>query len=172
VGTGFVAPGSPRDLERVALPNLEYPQALIRGPDDHPPPAGLGFVARSWSPRLGLAGTYDARWRRERCPLLPEDFDPRFHQGAPTDQVTTQPLRGGERVTLTNVSPEGRLSFELPRSTIEVEATIKGTASVHAAALDTVVIEPDDARCLLCWRATIPCGRDFLYIEQVEVRAP
>ena len=169
IGTAFVAPDSRRDLEGVALPNLEHPAALIQGPGDRPPPVGFGFIGRSWQPRASFAGSYDDRWRRERCPLLPQDFDARFHHGAPHDQQSPQPLRGGEPVSLTNVAARP-LTFDLPRTRIEVEATIKTVKTVHPAALDTVIFEPDEGRCLLTWRAIIPCGRDFLYIDRVEIR--
>ena len=35
--------------------------------------------------------------------------------------------------------------------------------------LDTLVIEPDAGRCQLTWRATVPCSREFLYIDCVIV---
>ncbi|MCC6526499.1 MAG: DUF2169 domain-containing protein, partial [Polyangiaceae bacterium] len=107
VGVGFVARQSKKDLEGERLPNLEYPGLFIRGPEDRPPPAGFGFVARHWLPRRQYAGTYDERWERERRPALPEDFDPRFFHGAPVDQTTPRPLRGGERLHATGVRPGG-----------------------------------------------------------------
>ena len=63
-------------------------------------PAGFGPIARHWEPRVRWAGTYDKRWQRTRKPLLPDDFDDRFHQCAPEDQQVDGGLIGGELVEL------------------------------------------------------------------------
>src|SRR5262249_27994042 len=34
-------------------------------------PAGFGPIPPHWEPRSGFAGTYDARWRRDRAPIAP-----------------------------------------------------------------------------------------------------
>lgn len=41
------------------LPNIESSEHLIRDLKDHPPPIGVGPIARNWQPRLSFAGTYD-----------------------------------------------------------------------------------------------------------------
>jgi hypothetical protein len=167
LGVGFVAPRSNRDLEGTPLPNLEDPRAPLGSA--RPGVAGFGFIARHWTPRVRYAGTYDERWRRERCPLLPEDFDVRFLHGAHPDLVSSRPLVGGEAVRVSGASPR-ELAFALPKRRLSVRALIKGVESEHPAALDTVVIEPDERRVLMTWRARIPCGRAFLYIDRVHVR--
>jgi hypothetical protein len=170
VGVGLCAAQSQKDLDGQRLPNLESPAALIRGPRDRPTPAGFGFIARSWLPRRLYAGTYDDRWKLERCPLLPEDFDDRFHHGAPPDQVTPQPLSGGERIWASGVLPGGgALDVTLPSRRIGVTASIKGRSVDCPPSLDTIVLEPDERRVVLSWRAVIPCGRNLLYIESVEI---
>src|SRR5262249_2111873 len=101
------------------LPNLEHPGNLIARTSDKPTPIGFGFVSRNWLPRRAYAGTYDKMWIDERYPFLPLDFDDRYFQGAPEDQICDH-LRGGEYVRLTNMSPEGRLEFNLPTVTMPV----------------------------------------------------
>src|SRR5262245_21222552 len=98
----------------MALPILEDPRALIKTPRDTPAPTGFGFLGRAWQPRLAFAGTWDERWRQDRCPLLPLDFDERYHNGAPADQIATPHLAGGEPVAVTGASPRGELRFDLP----------------------------------------------------------
>ncbi len=169
LGVGFVAPRSARDLDGCPLPNLEDPAHPITGPTDRPPVAGFGFLSRHWSPRARLAGTYDDRWRRERCPLLPDDFDLRFLHGAPAELIAQRPLLGGEPVHVDGVAPRP-VQFALPRRDFAVETLIRGAESDHRAALDTVVIEPDERRVMLTWRAMIPCGRAFLSIDWVRIR--
>lgn len=49
-------------------------------------PAGFGFTARSWAPRLALAGTYDDDWLENQHPYPPQDIDYAYWNGAPVDQ--------------------------------------------------------------------------------------
>lgn len=172
VGAGFAAGRGSDRLEGLALPNLEDPKQLIESWKDRPAPAGFGFTGRHWEPRVRYAGTFDEAWEKERCPLLPADFDERFFNGAPGGQVARH-FTGGEPVRLVNVAnPHGasELRFELPRDEFEVTARIKGADAGAAAVLDTVVLEPGAGRVLMTWRATIPCPRAFLYVEHVRIR--
>ena len=45
-------------------------------------PQGFGFIHRSWSPRLEMAGTADDKWLKEKWPILPDDFDEAFNNAA------------------------------------------------------------------------------------------
>jgi hypothetical protein len=109
VGTGCIGSKGQERPEHVPLPNVEDPANLIQSPGDRPAPAGVGWVGRNWAPRAALVGTYDERWREERAPLLPPDFDERFYNGASAGLVARPHLRGGERVRLLNCSPEGEV---------------------------------------------------------------
>ena len=53
----------------------------------------------------------------------------------------------------------------------EVSASIRRVAASYPAVLDTVVIEPDERRVVLTWRATVSCPRAFLYIDWVSIAA-
>src|SRR5262249_45922943 len=86
-----------RDLIDQPRPPIAAPRDPV-GDSRHPTPAGVGALGRHWEPRRRYVGTYDDHWMKERMPLPPLDFDPRFHQVAPPDQITPQPLRGGELV--------------------------------------------------------------------------
>lgn len=169
-GTGFVLAGRRERLEGLRLPNLEDPARPITSWDDRPPVAGFGWVSRAWLPRRRLAGTFDAAWTRERAPLLPHDFDERFFNGAPTDQVVTPHLMGGEPVRLRQVTPDQMVAFQLPRVDFRIDVQIDATAEQRAPKLDTVVIEPDLERVTLCWRDTFLCGRRLRRIRRVVVR--
>jgi hypothetical protein len=172
VGTGFDAAARKERLEGLRLPNLEDPRHLIRKWNDRPPVAGFGVISRGWLPRRSLGGTYDQRWTEQRNPLLPEDFDPRFFNGAPADQVAVPHLRGGEPVSLSNCSPDGVLAFELPR--IALSITIDWAAGPQAQevppVLDTVILDPDERRIVMSWRSTFPCGRRLRQVQRVVVR--
>ena len=156
VGTGFAAAARKERLEGLRLPNLEDPRHPIKTWSDRPPVAGFGVVGRGWIPRRSLGGTYD----------------PRFFNGAPADQVAVPHLRGGEPVSLSNCSPDGVLSFELPR--IALSITIDWAAGPQAQevppVLDTVILDPDERRIVMSWRSTFPCGRRLRQVQRVVVR--
>ena len=170
VGTGFTTGKRAAQIDGLRLPNLEDPLNLIENPGDKPAPAGFGFIGRSWLPRMAFAGTYDERWKAERCPFLPLDFDDRHHRGAHPDLTAPYHFRGGEPVIVSNASDAGEVRFNVPARAVEVAVSIKGVAQHHRPALDTIVIEPDARRVVLSWRATFRCPKTFLYIEAVRVR--
>jgi hypothetical protein len=169
VGTGFAVASKKERLEGLALPNLEDPEALITSWKDRPVPAGFGFFGRGWEPRVGHAGTYDEAWQEKRCPLLPEDFDERYFNGGAPGLVASPHLEGGERVRLAGAAPDGVVGFTLPARDFEVDIWLKGRKETSRPVLDTVVIEPDAGRLMLTWRSTVPCPREFVYIDCVIV---
>ena len=115
--------GCGRTGPRQTWRNRPVPAPQIFAGSDMTPaasPAGLGPVPPFWRPRHRHAGTYDEDWLSERHPLLPEDFDPRFWQCAPEDQIVQPWLKGDEGYRLTNLHPDhpqaaGRLSGRLCR---------------------------------------------------------
>ncbi len=169
VGAGFCAAERPARIEGLRLPNLEDPEHLVRAPLDRPPPAGFGFIARDWQPRLRHAGTYDERWREERMPLLPLDFDPRHFRSAHPDLAGSRHLKGGEPVLVSGASEGGDVAFRVPARALSVRLSIRGAVSRHRPLLDTLLIEPDERRVVATWRVTVPCPRSFLYIEEVHI---
>ncbi|MGE0797079.1 MAG: DUF2169 domain-containing protein [Lautropia sp.] len=171
VGAGYRPAGgaTPRSA---ALPNTEELDAPVRKPDGSYRPMAFGPIGRGWQPRAAFAGTYDARWRDETFPFLPEDFDSRYFQAAPADQqidVGEQPLP----IRLVNLTPDGLREFELPsfRSTITIE-TRTGTREAHEARLDTMAFEPDRERFSLVWRLSRPLRRNLFEIAEVIVGQP
>jgi len=165
VGKGFWLTDS---VQNVQLPNLENPRCLIEKPCDQPTPVGFGFISKSWHPRLNYAGTYDNAWEELQMPLLPLDFDERYFNGAHPDFIVPL-LSGGETISISNVSEQGLISFNLPTASVQINLSIKGKAASYRALLDTVVIEPDEQLVSLTWRVTAPCYRDFLYIKEVDI---
>lgn len=155
VGRGF-ATESHHVIGRPAA-NVEDPRFLISSWENRPRPAGFGPIARHWSPRVELAGTYDERWERQRLPLLPEDFNERFYQCAPADQQSPNYLTGEEPVVLINLSPDGPLRFNLPRMDLGFTTRLGGSTIEHGARLHTVILEPDVPRVILIWHTALPC---------------
>jgi hypothetical protein len=59
-------------------------------------PVNFAPIHPAWTSRLMYAGTYNDLWKNEQWPLLPQDFDYRFYQCAPQDQIITPWLEGNE----------------------------------------------------------------------------
>ena len=169
VGTGLIANKAREDLEEISLPNLEDPSALITSYQDRPKPAGFGFIAPGWKPRLEYAGTYDEAWTENRFPLLPADFDSRFHNSAHPDLISKDFFQGGEHVGVTNASRKGILTFDLPNLEVNAAFYIDGRVTKQVCDLDTVIIEPDEERVLLIWRAKVRCHRKLKYVTGAKV---
>ncbi len=169
VGAGFAGRRRGKALKGLPLPNLEDPANLVRGPKAGPAPAGFGFVAPSWEPRKSFAGTYDAAWLEGRAPYLPKDFNPRFFNAAHPDLVCDRYLAGGERVQVVNASPQSVLSFRLPVCELRAIVRVADREETPALNLETVLIEPDDARLSMVWRAAVPCGKHPLKVQEAEV---
>jgi hypothetical protein len=157
VGTGFALSAS--GIEGLRLPNVEYPDQLVKTWSDRPDPAAPGPVCAHWQPRLGLAGRYDDAWQQDRFPLLPANFDDRHYQVAPADQQAPRFLAGGEPVALVHLTPGGELQFELPRVVLGLETFFSDGERRHhdRPRLNTVILEPELMRVSLVWHSALPC---------------
>jgi hypothetical protein len=152
------------------LPNIEHPDHLITRWNDRQPSIGFGPIARHWRPRVDYAGTYDSTWEEYRYPLLPDDFDYRYHQSAPAEQASVQ-LRGGEEVTLLNLSPLAeRHSFHLPQEYLVFTTEFTdGTSQVHRSRLATVVIDTDGPRVSSLWLSELPCHSKVHKLRETRI---
>lgn len=170
VGAGYRAPDGDTPLDGLRLPNLEDPADLITSSKQRPAPAAFAPICGHWLPRQSFAGTYDERWQQERAPYLPADFDPRFLQVAPPGLVVPL-LQPGEWVQVQGASPTGQLRFQLPPVRMEVTYVVDGAPEPVPAALDTMVIQPDQNRVLLVWRAALRCDKRALRVNEVRAAA-
>ncbi len=164
VGRGFARGTS---LVNTPAHAIEYPT----GDPAKSGPAGFGPIEPGWLPRRLLAGTYDASWVKTKKPLLPDDYDPTFAMGAPTDQRPPRPLRGGERLGLLNLSPEGTLVLELPRIGLELCSRFGRKVVQHEPpTLTTVLAEPDERRLSLTWQSALRVAApDADYLDETEI---
>jgi hypothetical protein len=165
IGKGFAI--DRRRLEGQPAHCIEYPGADAAKVG----PAGFGPIDSFWSPRLERAGTYDAEWEASRKPLLPKDYDERFAHCAPSEQQLATPLRGGEMVELTNLTPEGLLRFELPRIHLAFTTHIRGRRVEHRAHLATVLLLPEERRLALVWQTALPVTqKDSDYVDSTTIQ--
>lgn len=171
VGVGFRV--TPLGADEQALPNFEDPQQLFRSWGDTPPPAGFGFIAPDWQPRLAFAGTYDTTWARARKPLLPHDFDRRFFNAAAPGLIAPGHLRGDEPVAVIGATPRGRVAFALPGLPAPLcLMELRGRKRVPLqTVLDTLVVDMDALQVTLTWRASA-CVRNGAHdVLSVELHA-
>lgn len=151
------------------LPNLEDPANLIVDPRSSPDPSCMGFIAPYWMPRSQFAGTYDARWKKNRAPYLPEDFDLRFFNMAHPDLVYPGYMQGGEAFRITNMHPAGDVVFDLP--VIKLAGSVNRSSQSEALRfnLETVLIKPNDLQLSLTWRGKFRGGKKVREIDTVNV---
>jgi hypothetical protein len=128
-------------------------------------PQGFGVISRHWASRLKHAGTWGEDWAESGAPY-PPDFSMAFNNCAHPD-LQCRHLGGDEEIELTNLCAastpgamtdvEGNqvLRFRLPglypfallaREGCEYEE-VPGT-------LDTIIIEPDEGRVTLIYKAS------------------
>jgi len=169
VGVGFRGKRSLGEMNRTRVPNFEDPRKPISSLSDPGTPQGFGWVAPSWLPRTAYAGTYDEAWQKKRAPYFPADFDPRFFQAAPPDQIYPGFLAGGEPVELLHCAPQEVQRFGLPVCRLESAVWIAGLAHKVALRIENLVLEPDQGRFSLLFRGSVPCDKRTLQVEVARV---
>jgi len=155
VGKGFLSDNAKKNAEGVALPNIEDPNRLITEWNDRPPPVGLTPLCKSWAPRMNLAGDFSDPWQEQRAPAMPEDFKSLFYNAAPPELQVPGYLKGGEKVLLKNLSPQGKDFFTIPVLQPQINI-VKGNVkkSVHPA-FDTLLCKPADKTFACVWRCRV-----------------
>lgn len=169
VGRGFAGPRKVEEMNGVPLPNLEDPRKLIREPGDQPDPACFAPCAPNWQPRSSFAGTYDEHWQKTRAPYLPTDYDSRFLNTAPLDLIFPGTLQGGEPVTISHMHPKGTLTFEVPPIKLVVRIKIADREETPDPHLETLILEPNQMRFSMAWRAKIVCDKQLLKVSDVTI---
>lgn len=169
VGRGFAGARKANEMNGVPLPNLEDPKNLINEHTDQPAPAGFGFCAPNWQPRVAFAGTYDDAWQKTRAPYLPTDFDNRFLNMAHPELVYPGYLHGNEPVTITNMHPDGTFQFELPQVNPVTRVVVGKRVEQPVFNLETLILEPNQRKLSLVWRAAMPCDKQMLKISEIKI---
>lgn len=169
VGKGFHKYLKSEWVDGAPLPNTEELNRPVTSTDADYVPMSFGPLGRGWEPRYKYAGTYDQQWLDEHFPFLPPDFDEQYYQAAPLDQQFNGSL-GGHEVALINLTPDGQRSFSLPVFEAPVHVfPKKGEREDLIAALDTLVLEPDQERLTMTWRVCRPLKKNMFEIAQVLV---
>lgn len=133
-------------------------------------PAGFGAMASYWSPRKKFAGTYDEKWETQRKPLLPTDYDPKWTLCAPPDQQVMGFLNGGEKVELTNLTPSGKLRFNLPKVLLHFETHLGEIQKEHEGKLVSVIIESQGPKLIMVWQTSLEVKHDGEYLDTTVIQ--
>jgi hypothetical protein len=165
VGRGFAI--DKLRLLGTPVPQLEDPFAPLDS--ENPAPATFAPLPPDWEPRVRFAGTYDARWMRERAPLPPRDHDERHACCAPHDLWSQTPLACDEPIEVVGATPEGTWRFQLPRYTALFGVTVRGDRKAIETHLDTLLIDADARRVELVFRAAFALPKKAEMIDAVEI---
>lgn len=164
VGAGYWS--SADRINGKPMPNTEQVDRPVTKPDGDYLPMAFSPIGRNWAPRSSFAGTYDQEWIENTAPLWPADFDERYFQAAPPDQVIPHP-KGGEQVILRNLTPDGERAFRLPVYRMPITfVPHKGRDATREGVIDTITIEPDRERFTLTWRVTLPLAKSIFDVKE------
>ncbi|MEY4562691.1 MAG: hypothetical protein RLZZ618_1968, partial [Pseudomonadota bacterium] len=157
------------EIDGQPLPHTEARDKPVTAPDGNYAPMALSPIGRNWVPRIGHAGSYDSDWVENHAPFWPDDFDHRYFQAAPPDQVIPYPV-GGEEVLLHHLTPDGQRSFALPQRSMPVTfIPHTGRDLTVQAVIDTLVFEPDAGHFTVTWRASLRLGRSVFDVKETIV---
>lgn len=155
VGCGFAGKSSSMPFAGLPVPNVLSADAALQAPSADAQTACFAAIAPHWLPRVAHAGTYDATWQKEVMPLLPRDFDPKYYQAAPRDQILPNFIHGGEVVCIENMSAAHLLEFEIPQQKPLISLNLGDDLLELSANCDTLQIDCEQRQFSLVWRARL-----------------
>jgi len=170
IGVGYYPLSSDKHLEGKPLANTEELGRPIKAAKKGKfRPMSFGPVGRNFGQRIKFAGTYDRNWLENRVPFWPDDFDSRYFQASPTDQLIPYP-QGGEPVVFQNLTPNGICAFALPKPEFPVVVVDhRHEARQMLPNIDTVLFEPDLERFTVTGRISFPLRRNCFEIKEVII---
>lgn len=185
-GTGHFEGSEP--VQGLPLPNIELPDDPIVSITDRPAVATFSVLHASAPSRMKWVGQVDSRWERERFPWLPDDTDPRWFDGVPSDQGHNAYWQGSEAWSVqgmhaTQNDVSGRLPGLRPRLLVRAQRDDKhvqhsgtsfwpddersqlnteqpGPATEAILDLDTVWLFPNEQRVMVMYRAAVAVARE------------
>lgn len=168
VGVGYYPLTKRKARVGKPLPNTQQSRCRISSTTGKYKPMSFGSIGRNFAARVPFAGTYDKNWLDNICPFLPPDFDPMYFQSAPADQQVPH-LRGGEPVRCINMNPQGGFEFSVPRVEVPILYRFRDKDISGEPKIDTLIVEPDQDRFILIWRASTPVGRKLNALREIVV---
>ena len=181
-GTGVALANSREWIEGLSLPNLEdaadllTPDRVILGEPERwpgqPLPQGFGWFPKIAYPRCSFVGAMPAfvgpgiSLKEEDLGLVPRNqialarrfqlpaYDVRFNSGASLG-LALPFLSGGEPVRLRNLSPDGPVSFTLPRDRPRITLGFGRGENNLESVLHTAQVRVEERRLDMIWRGAV-----------------
>lgn len=147
LGTGFVVPTEPQDGDKIKAPQIEMPGFPVSDVGGDYTPAGLCATYEDWG-------------------LVADDAPYAACNRAHPSLIYPGKVKHDAWITLTNLSPEGKLSFGLPDyKMINLVRYTDGGLLPGAMVLDTIAIDVPNMEVQLTWRLPIARNSDVRVLE-------
>ena len=181
-GAGLAFKNEKQRIDGLALPNLEdpadllTPERIVVGEPENwprqPLPQGFGWFPKIAYPRCSFVGAIPAflapgtPLKEEELGLVPRNqvalarrfrlpaYDVRFNSGASLG-LAVPFLSGGESVRLTNLAPEGSLSFSLPREQPRLALDFGRGRKELQPVLHTAQVRVEERQVDMIWRGAV-----------------
>ena len=103
-------------------------------------------------------------------PLLPEDFDDRFLQCAPTALTASRYFSGHEKITLLGMTEEGRVDFQLSATPPTIGVRLHKTGKLSHPDLESIHIDTSARQVYCTWKSAINIQGQAESFRSVEAR--
>jgi len=144
IGKGIFHKELIRQNKTIEAPQIEALGQPIEERDRDYKPQGLGFIHRSWQPRIKLAGTFDDEWLETKHPVMPDDFQESHNNGAnPSLQLKKKRyFKTGDIIVLENLlKGKPTQAFIIPDFYFKGETHISKEKLPFYLNIDTVVVD-------------------------------
>lgn len=145
-------------------------------PDGAGDVGGWGAIAKPWLPRRRHAGTYDDAWQDGRRPLLPQDFDPRYWNGAHPD-LQLSALSPDARLRLVGLLPptvRADRTFQIDLPGLRFAACIREAGKPEQSRelrLDTVLVDVEAREVELLYRISLPLAGGVVALRRADLQS-
>lgn len=169
-GKGFIHVDHQDEITTLPAPQIEDVDEPIAAFDEQYAPQSFFPVAKAWLPRRDRAGTYDEKWRKNKYPNLPNDFDYRFYNCASEGMVYPGFLKGNEHIILEHMNPKKEnIQFQLPEKYFLTECRrADGEIEHPLMALDTLFIDTEKYMVLILWRGVTQGSPEEIERSQIN----
>lgn len=151
---------SAKELEGTNAPQIEHPDRPHRRPSDKHEPVGYGPIPPHWAPRKDFYGALaEPRYLEMIAPLVPENFNPLYHQQAHPNLQFEGHLQTGEEFMALGMTRGELFRFSVPAMQVRVRSIYDQRSVAIDCPVDTLFVEPHRGRFEMIARAMLPLGR-------------
>lgn len=152
--------GHPRNapsLAQIPLPWVEHPAHSAKAALPLPHASAFGPWPASAKHRRIHTGTHDERWLRERHPLPPADFHPRYHNQADPRLQWPEAPQAGEHIELHQLSPRANCrTLVWPKLRLHTRWGTQAQPAHRTLQPDTCLVHTEEDTYAIVWRTLLP----------------